>query len=414
MGAFEAQEPGAGDGRGVEGAGWGRVLGSLLFLAGIFFMNFLSRVMLSPLIPTMEQDLGLSHGQAGSLFLLVSLGYFVSMVGSGYVSSFILHRRVIVLSTVAVGAALLAVSLARDLMGVRVGLLLLGLASGMYLPSGVASLTAMVPSRHWGKAIAVHELAPNLGFLAAPLLAEALLPAFSWRQVLGLLAVASLLTGAAFALLGKGGRFRGERPSPASYRILMAEPTFWIMLLLFGLAIGGSMGVFTMLPLYLVTAHGLSQSRADALVAVSRAPAWAAALAAGWLADRLGYKRTIGIVLFLSGLLTIFIGLLSGAPLAAAVILQPLAAVCFFPAGFAALSRIGSEGGRQVVVSLAVPAAFVIGGGLLPTGIGLLGDAGRFGWGMALVGGLQLGGVLLAFRLGLGAGEEGGRPPARK
>jgi len=386
-------------GDGTQASGWSRVLGSLLLLAGIFFINFLSRVILSPLIPTMEQDLGLSHGLAGSLFLLVSLGYFVSTVGSAYISSVLTHRRVILLSAVAISLALATVSLAKDLTGIRIGLLFLGLATGLYLPSGVATLTRMVPSQHWGKAIAVHELAPNLGFLAAPLLAEALLPALSWRQVLALLAVASLLMGAVFFFLGRGGRFRGDRPGPASYRVLFSEPSFWIMTLLFGLGIAGSMGVFAMLPLYLVAAHGLSHGGADTLVAISRAPAWIVALAAGWLADRLGYGRTISIVLFLSGVLTVLMGLLSGTPLAAAVILQPLAAVCFFPAGFAALSRIGPESGRQVVVSLAVPAGFIVGGGLLPTGIGLLGDAGRFGWGMALVGGLQLAGMFLALRL---------------
>ena len=49
-------------------------LGPLLSLAGIFFLNFFSRIALSPLLPTIEKDLGVGHGEAGSFFLLISLG----------------------------------------------------------------------------------------------------------------------------------------------------------------------------------------------------------------------------------------------------------------------------------------------------------------------------------------------------
>jgi len=48
----------------------------LLLLTSIFFVNFLARILLAPLMPAVESDLGLSHAEAGSFFLLVSLGYF--------------------------------------------------------------------------------------------------------------------------------------------------------------------------------------------------------------------------------------------------------------------------------------------------------------------------------------------------
>jgi NNP family nitrate/nitrite transporter-like MFS transporter len=80
-------------------------------------------------------------------------------------------------------------------------------------------------------------------------------------------------------------------------------------------------------------------------------------------------------------------------------------AVCFFPAGFAALSFMGSSKVRSVAVSLAVPLGFLFGGGAVPLGIGLIGDIGFFGLGVSLAGGLILLGTFLAWHLKL-AGRD--------
>src|SRR5512137_442567 len=147
----------------------------LLFLAAIFFVNFLARIILSPLMPVIEADLKVDHGQAGILFLLISVGYFIALMASGYVSSRLKHKYTIVLSSVTVGLALLATAFSPGLDGVRLGILVMGMAAGLYFPSGMATITSLFRSQHWGKAIAVHELAPNLAFAAAPLLSEMLL-----------------------------------------------------------------------------------------------------------------------------------------------------------------------------------------------------------------------------------------------
>ena len=52
-------------------------LGPLLILSSIFFINFVSRITPAPLVPRIEMDLNLSHADAGALFLVISLGYFI-------------------------------------------------------------------------------------------------------------------------------------------------------------------------------------------------------------------------------------------------------------------------------------------------------------------------------------------------
>ena len=46
----------------------------LLFITLLFYLNFVARILLSPLAPVMEEALEYSHAGTGSLFLMTSLG----------------------------------------------------------------------------------------------------------------------------------------------------------------------------------------------------------------------------------------------------------------------------------------------------------------------------------------------------
>jgi NNP family nitrate/nitrite transporter-like MFS transporter len=173
------------------------------------------------------------------------------------------------------GVTLLGTSFIGGLWSIRIGMLIIGLAAGLYLPSGLATLTAIIAPRHWGKAIAIHELAPNLSFIAAPLIAEALLIWFSWRSGFVLLGLVALFLTGIFMRFGRGGEFRGQAPSFSSFRALLSKPVFWILVVLFSLGISSSLGLYTMLPLYLVAEHGIERNWANSLVAMSRVVLWA-------------------------------------------------------------------------------------------------------------------------------------------
>jgi len=371
-------------------------IGPILLLVSIFFLNFLGRIVIAPLLPAIEADLSISHVQAGSLILITTTGYFITVMGSGFFSSYITQRNTIIFSAFTAGLALAGVSMSQSFLSLRVSLLILGLATGFYLTAGISTLTSLVPAKHWGKALAIHELAPNLGFVSAPLISEALLQWFSWRGVLGMIGVSSALCGCVFWRFGQGGTFHGRVPNLSSYSTLLRRSSFWIMAILFGLGMAGSFGIYTMLPLYLTAEQGIDRPLANTLVGLSRVSGILTALMAGWATDRLGPRRTMVFVFFFTGLATMLMGFTSGAWLILLVFFQPMLAVCFFPAGFAALSLLGSAEVRSMAVSLAVPMGFLFAGAALPIGIGILGDAGHFGLGIGGTGALILSGWLLS------------------
>ena len=368
-------------------------------LTTIFFVNFLSRIVLSPLLPVIEKDLGLDHTAAGVFFMMIALGYAAGLIGSGFISSRITHRRTIALAAVACGCALFVISMSHTLWMIRLGLLLIGVSTGMYLPSGITTITSAVDPAHWGKAISVHEFAPSLAYIGAPLIVEALLIFIPWQGILALIGFATLLLGVAFLRAGSGGDFTGEAPTLGNIRLLTGNPTFWIMVVFFSLAIASSMGIYSMIPLYLVDERGIDRSLANTLLGLSRVPVMAIAFVSGWISDRIGPKPTIAAVVLFNGLAAILLGVLPGRWVVLMVFLQPMLTVCFFPAGFTVLSQIVPPHARNLSVSLTVFIAYLIGAGLIPTAMGIFGDAGKFSLSFILVGGITLLAVPLITRL---------------
>ncbi len=346
-------------------------------------------------MPPIEGELNIGHAEAGYLFFCISLGFFPGLLGSGFISHHLTHRWTIILSSVALGGSLLAVSLSHIIWLIRSALFMLGLSAGLYLPSGIATLTDMVTSRDWGKAIAIHELAPILAFITAPLLAEGLMIWFSWRGVAAVLGGAAVIAGAAFIRFGRGGAFPGEPPGPKNLRALLTIPSFWIMVVFFSMGVGASLGVYTMLPLYLVTEEGMERAQANTLVGLSRIAALGVIFLAGWATDRLGPRRILGAVFLACGMATMLLGLLHRRWIFTPLFLQPVLASSFFPAGLAAVSKIGPPQLRNVAVSLTMAAAYILAAGAIPAGIGFLGDHGLFYLGFVLVGLLLIGCIIL-------------------
>jgi NNP family nitrate/nitrite transporter-like MFS transporter len=370
-------------------------LSPVFFLTGIFLLNFVSRIILSPLLPTIEKELGISHSQAGFFFFLSSGGYLVGLLSSGIFTSRSTHRLAIVVSIAGIGVAMLVIAAATNLVIMGCGLIGVGFAAGLYLPSAIATITSLVNRRHWGKAIAVHELAPNLAFFVSPFIAELFLKWTSWRTALGALGALSILASMSFGQFGRGGDFPGESPVSSAFGTLVRTPAFWLMVILFGLGVSSTIGVYAMLPLYLVAERRMEPTWANTIVALSRSPGPIFGLLGGWVSDKLGAKQTIIVSLGFTGLVTLLVGLTADRWLSPVILFQPLLAVWFFPAAFAAIAMITAPNARNLAVAFSVPFGFLIGGGAIPTFIGAMGDAGSFATGFTITGALiVLGGVL--------------------
>jgi len=298
-----------------------------------------------------------------------------------------------------ISASLFLIASLTSLSHLQPAFFLLGLGAGLYLPSAIATITELFTHVHWGKAFAVHELAPNLAFLTAPLCSSLLLSQLHWQHTVLILAFISFMAGSLYHHFGRGGKLFGTPPNIPLFLSILKQRNFIILAILFALGISSTIGIFNILPLFLVTNHNLSLQDANLLVGLSRMLTLGTALLGGWLADRFGNRKTIACVLLLTGLTTSGIGLTSGNVLVAFIFLQPLLAVCFFPAGFSLLSQLADPSARNVVISLAMPLSFVIGGGFLPALITVMADAGLFNTAIVSTGMIICFGTLLVAML---------------
>ncbi len=377
------------------------MIGNIIFLTIIFFLTFISRFIFAPLMPTIAQALGLSHSQAGSIFLVGSVGVFIGSLSSGFISSRINHRGTLIISMFGVGLALLACVFTRSLWMIRAGMIVLGITAGIQLPSNIATITAIVGRQDWGKALAVQQMAPPLSLILGPLLSVFILTWFSWKIPLAVIGVLAIIVGFVLIQFGRFGGFPGDEPNIPIVKLILKQKGFWIMVLLFSFGIGGQVGVYAMLPLYLVDERGLDQNLANTLIGLSQISALFMTFFAGWFTDRVGEKRAIIMVLIVSGIITIFLGFLSGPWLKVIIFIQPALIVCYFPAGFAALSRIVQPNLRSLASAWAAPTAFILGGGLFPAALGYMGQAYSFGLGISIAGCIMILGSGLAIFLKL-------------
>lgn len=356
----------------------------------IFLFSCVARFGFGPLMPAIEEDLNIDHAAAGMIFFWLSLGYCVGILTSGRISSSINHRRTVIFSALATVCVLLVAACSVGAWSLSITLMMVALACGWYLPSGLATITHTVAQTNWGKAFAFHEVAPNISLIFTPFLIEFCLLWSSWRWVSVIFAFAVLAGGLCFYYSGLGSREKSEPVASATIREAFSSASVWSMILLFGLAICSNIGIYMMLPLYLVSEVQFDREWANTIVGLSRITGLLTIMGAGYIADMMKPQLAMGIILGLGGVCVALIGCVDGSWLLIALLLQSVFAACFFPAGFIALMRV-----HPLAVTLCPPIGFLIGGGGIPAVIGIMAEAGYFPEAMVLSGLLMCVGAVI-------------------
>ena len=376
-------------------------LPTILLLVFVFFFLFTSRMIYSPLLISIEKSLGLGHAQAASFFLFITIGYAGMLIFSGFVAAAIGHRATILLAALVAILGLIAVSLSSTLWGIRASLILIGAGSGLYFPSGIPTLPSLVEEKDEGKVFALHEIGPNSSFVIAPIAAVFALRFLNWQGILLVLACIGTAAGLLFLIFAKGGRFHGKPPHLANARLILTKSSFWIMTGLFTFGAGAAIGVFAMMPTYLVAERGMNAELVNTLVGLSRVSSLVIIFVAGYLVDRFGARRIISVVMLAAGAATVGLSLPFRPLLIAAVFLQPVLIACFFPAGFPLISRIAPPEMHNLTISFLFPIGYAFGPGLVPLLLGLLGDRLSFAVGFLIYGIILMASAILPYFLKL-------------
>lgn len=367
----------------------------ILFLVAMVFTNVFPRYVLSPLLLRIAEAFSMGYDRASSVFLIASLGFISGLLLSGYVSRWLTHRWTIVAAVGMCGGSLLLLSFAGSFAIFLPLLFLVGASNGLYPGSGIASVQHIAGPKHRGKALGLHEAGPNIALISAPLLAAALAPTAGWRGIFRIVGAIALLSSAAFALIGRASPDRGEPPHLENLRMLAKSRAFLALTAI--LTVGGTaaVGVYSILPTYLVVGHGMAESFANTVVGLSRVVTFGSMLAAGAFSDRLGFRPVAAVVLPATGAVTAILGLTTGSALVFFVVLQPTVVGAFFPLCWVALSDAVPLRARNLSVSLAIALSNLFAAGLSPRVLAALGAAGYFRQSFVVLGALIAAGTLL-------------------
>ena len=350
------------------------VLPSILLLSYLFLLFFISRLMLSPLLITLQEELSFSYTQAGKLFLFIATGGSIGLFFNPFITKIITHHKNISLACFLTGLTNINIAFSGSYNHLTIGLFFMGLTSGFYFPSGLATITTITKSKDWGKALSIHDLAPNIAYITTPIVAEIILKFASWRFIFILIAILQILLSIFYFFYMKGGKFCGSKPDLLLMKKIVSKKLFYILIFLFCIAVSAAVGLYTILPLFLASEYNFSRTEANQILSISRISGLFITLCFGIITDKLGSNFTFKVYFIITGIATILLGVCPRNFLLIIVIIQASAAVCFFPTGFAFISKIYGKELRSVAISLITPISTLIGLGITPTIFGFFGD----------------------------------------
>jgi MFS family permease len=269
-------------------------------LAGSLFLIVSATNIMTPLLPDIRNDFGVSIATAGVIVGSFGLARLLIDLPAGFVSDRIGHRRISVAALVLLLASCLIglnASSVEMLIVARVGS---GFAVGILATVILASLSATATPTNRGKVMSLFHVANNVGIAAYPLIGGVVGALVGWRATFGVTLVLIVVAGAILLpvlLRVHPHSASAPRASLGDARVLHGRER--------AVAIAATnLGVVanminrhgfrnTILPLYAATALGLGGISIATAIALMSITGLLVATPGGMLGDRIGRRRII-------------------------------------------------------------------------------------------------------------------------
>ena len=356
----------------------------LLFLSSLWFLNFVGRTILSPVLPLIEDEFLISHAKASSIFIFLSIGYGISIFFSGLLSGTFGYRKSIIVSLLVTALMFFLIPVVKVFVALYAFAFIIGVATGIYIPAVIPLITSYYDEKIWSKTIAIHDSSASLGVFAAPLVAIFLLRFFQWRGVLGVMGFIFVIAAIMFYLLFH--ELKVARVTKAVLGKFIRRRALWVLSIIWVFAASTSIGVYYITPLFLTKELYLDIGYANTIFGISRLGGFVVAICSGFLVSRFSIRTIMASILIISGASTAFVALAGVKFIGLALFLQASFIYGFFPAGLIAISRIFDLNVRGLATGFIFGFGVIIGWGVTPYLLGLSGDHLSFKFGILLLG----------------------------
>ncbi|MEA2662302.1 MAG: transporter, family, multidrug resistance protein [Chloroflexota bacterium] len=279
-------------------------------LAGALFLIVATTNIITPLLPDIRNDFGVSIAAAGVIVGSYGLARLVTDLPAGFIIDGIGHRRVSFIALVLLVAASIVglnATTVELLIAARVAS---GVAVAILATVILSALGSTASPRNRGKVMSLFHVANNTGIAIYPLAGGFIGAAFGWRATFGVTIILVVAAGAILMpvlprLRPQGGG--GQRAATPGPRVLHGRPR----VLAIAAANAGVVANMvnrhgfrnTVLPLYAATVLGLGGVSIATAIALMSITGLMVATPGGMLGDRIGRRRIIS-----AGLAAIAVG----------------------------------------------------------------------------------------------------------
>lgn len=361
----------------------GKGLLFLLFIWFLWFMNFNGRTLLSPILPLIEDEFAVSHARAASIFTFISIGFGLALFSSGMVNALLGPKRTILAALVTTACAYFFIPTIHTFNVFYPVTFIMAFALGVYLPTIIPIITEYYDKKVWGKVIAIHESATSFSIFAAPFIALFLLTFLPWRAVFIVTGIIALVSALVFQLaatdihVGDGTR---------TFHIsLLRRREVWIMGAVWIFCSGCVLGLYFVLPLYLVKELGLDVRYANSIFGLSRLGMVMVAIAAGFFVDRVNVEKLLFLIVLTTGVMTMFLAAKDIRLIKPLLFIQATISGGFPSLALVAISRMFDHETRGQATGFVIMLG-MLGSGVIPHLIGLTGDLVSFRLGIFILG----------------------------
>lgn len=282
---------------------------SFLVAVSVFLVIAATNIM-TPLLPDIRNDFGVSISTAGVIVGSYGLARLVTDLPAGFVIDAIGHRRVALAGLLLLIASSIIgwnASTVEMLVAARVGS---GVAVALVTTVTLASLGASATAANRGKVMSLFHVANNIGIGVYPLIGGIVGAAFGWRATFAVTVVLAILAALILAPVLLRLRIKRERAAAGGKgdaRVLYGrERTVALGAINYGV-IANMVNRHgfrnTVLPLYAATALGLGGVSIATAIALMAFTGLLVATPGGIMGDRFGRRRVI-----MTGLVAIAVG----------------------------------------------------------------------------------------------------------
>ncbi len=274
------------------------------------------------LLPFVAADLSLSFAEAGVVKSALNAAISITQLPAGLVGGSLGEAAIL-------SAGLGWFSLSFLLIGFASGYLVLlalmasaGVGGGVYHPVGTSWVSRVFLGSRRGTAVGTLNFAGDLGKVALPAVAGALVLWIGWRGSLvamGAWGIVTTLVLGAFAVRSRGRRAGRQESKNGGRGWGIAHPRQFALISVIGLIDQGGRSAVTAFLGFLLLAHGASEAALGLLVAVTFAGGAFGKFGCGWLVDRMEDRRVMVITE-----MAMAVGCLTLATVSAGVLLVPL------------------------------------------------------------------------------------------